>query len=220
MKRLLLAVFTLAVSFSVAAGPFSKWESLFDGKSTDKWRALGKPIFPAKGWVITNGVLRLEPKSDGGNLISVDKYSEFDLEWEWRIGAKGNNGLKYFVIEERGAIGHEYQMIDDTTVDQRKHATGSFYDVLPPVQGARAKKIGEWNKSRIRVQGNQVTHWLNGKRVLQYELDSPELKSAIAKSKFKETKPFGSRIEGHIVLTDHHDEVSYRKIRIRRLSSK
>ena len=191
------------------------WKLLFDGKSAKGWRNLKKQGLPEKGWVVENGALKLEPKSRGGDLISVEKYEQFDLKWEWRIPAGSNNGLKYFIIEERGGIGHEYQMIDDkATKSAPKHRTASFYDVLAPAEDKPLKAPGEWNQSRVVVQGKKAEHWLNGEKVLEYELGSPELKAAIQKSKFKDVKGFGELTQGHILLTDHSDQVEYKNIKI------
>lgn len=195
------------------------WKLLFNGKNTDGWRGFKKDSFPEKGWTVENGVLHLEPGSKAGDIISDDKFSQFDLTWEWKIPAKANNGLKYFIIEERGqAIGHEYQMIDNATVKDHRQATAAFYDVLAPEKDI-APLIGEWNKSRILVKGNHVEHWLNGEKMLDYELGSDEVKKAVANSKFKAVEGFGTLIKGHILLTYHNDEVSYRNIKIKDLAA-
>ncbi|HZQ45503.1 MAG TPA: DUF1080 domain-containing protein, partial [Verrucomicrobiae bacterium] len=130
-----------------------------------------------------------------------------------------NNGIKYLVTETRpSARGHEYQMIDDAIVAGKPvQSTASFYDVLAPDPKKPLKPVGEWNHSRVLVQGNHVEHWLNGKKVLQYELGSPELKAAIAQSKFKKAPGFGDKIKGPIMLTEHHDAASFRNIKIREL---
>jgi hypothetical protein len=197
------------------------WKLLFDGKSTKGWRSFGKQTFPQKGWVIKDGELQLEPGSKAGDIITEEKFSDFDLTWEWKIPKGANNGIKYFILEERGqAVGHEYQMIDDKEGHDYgpKHSTASFYDVLPPRDLSASKPPGEWNLSRVLVQGNHVEHWLNGKKVLEYELGSPEVLAAVQKSKFKSVAGFGKKQNGHILLTYHNDPVSYRNIKIRRLN--
>jgi hypothetical protein len=195
------------------------WKMLFDGKTTTGWRGFKKTTFPEQGWVVEDGWLKKIAKVRGGDIISLDQFSEFDLQWEWRIPPKANNGIKYFITEERAtAIGHEYQMIDDATVKEGKGKTASFYDVLPPKAHKPAKFAPEFNQSRVMVKGNHVEHWLNGELVLQYELGSPEVLSAVAKSKFKGVAGFGTRIKGHILLTDHNDEASFRNVKIRSLA--
>ncbi|MGO8678554.1 MAG: DUF1080 domain-containing protein [Limisphaerales bacterium] len=201
------------------------WRLLFDGQTTGGWRSFKKQTFPAKGWAVEDGWLHCLGKG-GGDIISEAEFEEFDLSWEWKIGQAGNSGVKYFIIETRpSAIGHEYQMLDDALEpDARrgdgKHVTASFYDVLKPMVALPLKPAGEINFSRILVQGNHVEHWLNGTKVLEYELGSEAVKAAVAQSKFKNVAGFGTRIKGHILLQDHTGEVSFRNIKIRDLSAK
>lgn len=228
--KLVLSILTLALTISAHAQQPNNltpqeekegWRLLFDGKTLDGWRRFGQPAPPTNGWVVEKGMLHLIPQSRAGDLVHKDKFEQFDLSWEWKIAPKANNGLKYFVLEERRqAIGHEYQMIDDSTVSNQKNATASFYDVLAPTGTVKPKPPGEWNTSRIVVKGNNVTHWLNGEKALEYTLSSPEVKAAIATTKFKDVKGFGERQNGHILLTYHNDEVWYRSIKIRDLGGK
>ena len=194
---------------------------LFDGKTTTGWRGFKKPTFPEKGWTVRDGELQLQAGSKAGDIVTEEKFSEFDLTWEWKLPAGANNGIKYFILEERGeAVGHEYQMIDETNKKMApKHRTASFYDVLPPADDKPLKPAGEWNQSRVLVQGNHVEHWLNGKKVLEYELGSEAVLAAIQKSKFKSVEGFGKRQNGRILLTYHNDPVSFRNIKIRPLAS-
>jgi hypothetical protein len=204
-----------------AAEKAEGWELLFDGKSLEGWRSFKKQTAPKQGWVVEDGILKKVDKVRGGDIISVKQYEEFDFQWEWRIQPKGNNGVKYFITEQRsGAIGHEYQMIDDAVVKNPKGQTASFYEVFPAKADKPLKAAGEWNHSRIVVKGNNVEHWLNGTKVLDYVLGSEEVKAGVAKSKFKDVAGFGTRIKGHILLTDHGDEAFYRNVKIRDLSGK
>jgi hypothetical protein len=195
------------------------WRLLFDGKTTQGWRSFKKQTFPDKGWVVEEGVLTKVANVRGGDIITTDEFTDFDFQWEWRIPPKANNGIKYFITEARaGAVGHEYQMVDDALPKlPKKELTASFYDVLPPSDEKPLKPPGEWNHSRVVVQGNHVEHWLNGAKALEYELGSEEVKAAVAKSKFKNVKDFGTKIKGHILLTDHGSGASYRNIKIREL---
>ena len=198
------------------------WKLLFDGKSTAGWRGFMKKDFPEKGWIVKDGELQLEAGSKAADIISEERFSEFDLTWDWKLPEGANNGLKYFILEERGtAIGHEYQMIDDKAGDASKpsHKTATFYDVLATPIPAPQKPPGEWNHSRVLVQGKHVEHWLNGTKVLEYELGSDEVLAAVQKSKFKSVEDFGKPQNGHILLTYHNDPVSYRNIKIRPLDS-
>ncbi len=201
------------------------WKLLFNGTSFDGWRGYRMSGIPETGWKIENGLLKTVPRAKGRELITVRKFNDFELSWEWKISPAGNNGVKYFVTEERpGAPGHEYQMIDDATNPDGKlspkRLTASFYDVLAPAEDRPVKPAGEWNQSRIVVRGNTVEHWLNGKKVLEYELGSERVKAGLAESKFKKFPDFGTKITGHIMLTYHNDECWYRNIKIREFPSK
>src|SRR5687768_11528471 len=213
MKRLhLLASLTgavLAVSLgstsdnaaSFAQTPGGGSISLFDGKSVKGWRGYKKPDTAGTRWSVQEGALTLTP-DDGKDtrgardIITTETFDLFDLTWEWKISPGGNSGVKYYVLEDQdSAIGHEYQIIDDERHPDAKvgehRQTAALYDVLVPPTPRPKKPAGEWNTSRIRVApsrivpgGTRAYHYLNGVRVLEYELDSPELRAAIAKSKF------------------------------------
>jgi hypothetical protein len=195
------------------------WKLLFDGESLKGWRSYGKPDGPKQGWVVEDGVLKCVANGHGGDIVSTEKFTDFDLEWDWMVPAKANNGIKYLVNEKRpGAPGHEYQMIDDATVAGKpKQSTASFYDVLAPDPKKPLKPVGEWNHSRVLLKGNHIEHWLNGKKVLEYELGSPEVTAALAESKFKKFPDFGDKITGPILLTEHHDAASFKNVKIREL---
>ena len=197
------------------------WRVLFDGHDTKAWRGYTRTEFPTSGWIVEDNCLHLLPGGKGGQLVTVEKFDNFELEWEWRIAPKANNGIKYFVTESRPtAPGHEYQMVDDTTERGEKHLTASFYDVLAPQMTPRPNPPGQWNHSRLVVRGNHVEHWLNGVKVLTYELGSPELRAALAQSKFRNVPGFGEKLKGHILLTNHSGETWFRKMRIRELPEK
>ena len=200
------------------------WRLLFDGESLHGWRAYGKQEAPSAGWRVENGLLIKLPGVRGGDIITREKYADFELDWEWWISSMGNNGVKYLVTEARpGAPGHEYQMIDDKTnpdaLRGAKRMTAAFYDVLPASADKPTKGASQWNRSKIVIQGNRVEHWLNGQKVLVYELGSAGLKEAIQQSKFKQSLGFGEKIAGHIMLTDHQDEARFRNIKLRIIPS-
>ena len=199
------------------------WRLLFDGQTTKGWRGFRKTDFPTGKWVVRDGCLERTAtgtgEPGGGDIVTLDTFSEFDLRFEWRIAPGGNSGVKYFVTEERkDAIGHEYQVLDDARHADAKvgpiRQTAAFYDVLPSVGDKPLRPAGEWNQSRILVERSHVEHWLNGRRVLEYELGSPAVKEAVARSKFKDVAGFGTRIKGHVLLQDHGAEVCYRSIKI------
>ena len=201
------------------------WRLLFDGKSASGWRAFKGTTFPSDKWTVADGCLKKTSTGTGdsrgmGDIVTVDTFDDFDLRFEWRISPGGNSGVKYLVTEKRdGPIAHEYQVIDDERHPDGKigphRQSGAFYDVLPPQAAMkRLRPVGEFNLGRILVRGNHVEHWLNGQKVVEYELGSPEIKAAIAKSKFKDVSGFEAKLKGPILLQDHGDEVCYRNIRI------
>jgi hypothetical protein len=196
------------------------WKLLFDGQTTAGWRSMKKTTFPTTGWAVADGWLVKVAGQRGGDVISLEKYADFELTWEWRIPARANNGIKYMILEERGGIGHEFQMIDDAIIKNPKQQTASFYDVLPPKPHQPVKLKPETNQSRLVVQGNHVEHWLNGEKVLEYDCGSAEVLKAVAASKFKTVKDFGQKVKGHILLTDHNDEAAFRNLKIRELPAK
>ena len=207
-----------------AAEKAAGWELLFDGKSFANWRGyrVTDPAAPVTGWEVVDGTLHAIAKVKGKELITQKKYNDFELAWEWKLPPKGNNGVKYFVTEDRPkSPGHEYQMLDDVGHPDGgigpHRQTASFYEVLPPAADKPLRPPGEWNSSKIVVRGKTVEHWLNGRNVLTYELGSPAVKAGIAKSKFKNEAGFGDKIAGHIMLTYHSDDCWYRNIKIREL---
>jgi hypothetical protein len=228
MKAISIFCALLAI-FSVPAAELNQlndeekaagWKLLFNGKDLSGWRQYGKQAPPGEGWKVEDGVLTKLKGVRGGDIITTNKFDDFEFYWEWRIDPKGNNGIKYLVVEQRAnGPGHEYQMFDDGNESDppSKHATASFYDVLPPTTNKPLKKPGEWNSSRVLIKGNHVEHWLNGTKVLEYELGSEEVKAAVAKSKFKAAPKFGEKIQAHIMLTDHGDAVWLRNVMIREL---
>src|SRR4051812_29919526 len=197
------------------------WQLLFDGKSLAGWRPFAHK--PAGGWEVQDGTLHAIAKVKGTELITEKQFKDFELSWEWKVPEGGNNGIKYFVTEARPkSPGPEYQMIDDARHPDAVrggalHQTGSFYDVLPPAADKPTKPAGEWNQSRIVAKGDNVEHWLNGKKVLSFNLKSDEVKEGIAKSKFSKEAGFGEHIVGHIMLTYHQDDCWFRNIKIREL---
>lgn len=231
--RFALAIAFLGLNASALADPpppntlttaekSAGWQLLFDGQTFTGWRGYGLKGLPEAGWEIKDGLLKTIPKVKGVALITEKKFTNFDLSWEWRAALGANNGVKYFVTEERAkSPGHEYQTIDDERhPDARRgplYQTGAFYDVFPPAADKPSKPAGEWNSSSVVVRGDHVEHWLNGKLVLAYDAGSAAVKAAVAKSKFAKDAGFGDKITGPIMLTYHQDEFWYRNIKIREL---
>lgn len=199
-------------------GPLHSAEpvSLFDGKTFAGWTGQdGRP--PGAGWTIVDGVLQLD--GEGGNLFSEKEYSDFDLEWEWKIAEGGNNGVKYWVTKVGGKewLGIEYQMLDDNKHPDAKNGakrlTASFYDIQAPAVKTPVKAPGEWNESRIVSKDGKLQHWINGVLVGEADTNSAEWKAKVAESKFKNKEGFAPG-KGRLMITDHKDKTWYRNIRI------
>ena len=224
--------FFVALSFSVPglfAGELNSlteaeqkagWLLLFDGENINQhWRNIGQKNVTGEGWAMEKGVLVKQQGKKAGNLLTRQTWTDYEFAWEWKVGPKGNNGVKYMVLEKRGAIGHEYQMIDDRHWQQKPLSqTGTFYAVLPrEVKLTEPVRIDKWNQSRIKVEGGKVEHWLNGQKILSYSLGSDRVLAGVAKSKFKKFDAFGKKVTGHILLTDHKDRCEFRNLKIREL---
>ncbi len=213
------------------------WRLLFDGKTFDGWRGLGYDSVPTAHWKIEDGAIRKladgqvprlpdgQPAA-GGDLMTRDTFRDFELTWEWKISRAGNSGVKYNVSEEismanapnHAALGFEYQMLDDSLHEDNKvpsHRAGALYDLIPPNANKVLAPVGEWNSSTIVFRGNHGEHWLNGQKVVDFDLGTPLMDSLMAKSKYRDIKGFAQKRTGHIVLQDHIDEVFFRSIKIR-----
>ena len=238
--KLSAAALACAMFFSASAeGQNGAWRSLFDGKTFNGWRGLGYDSVPTAHWTIENGAIKKIPAGQvarmpdgqpakGGDLLTRETFGDFELSWEWKIGRGGNSGVKYNVSEEisvaaspnHAALGFEYQLLDDSLAEDNKipsHRAGALYDMIAP-SAVTVKPAGEWNVSRLVYRGNHGEHWLNGTKVVEFELGTPRTDSLLAKSKYRNIKNFAQRRTGHIVLQDHGEEVYFRNIRIRVLN--
>jgi hypothetical protein len=211
------------------------WKMLWDGTTTKGWRSARGPAFPDKGWSIHDGVLTVLPSGGkeggvGGDIITVGQYSDFELVADFRITPGANSGIKIFVDPEinqgpGSSIGLEYQILDDARHPDAKlgrdgnRTLGSLYDLYPPAKDKKVNPVGEWNTARIISRGGHVEHWLNGARILVYTRFTPEFRQRVHESKFKKWPGYGELRQGHILLQDHGDEVSFRNIKIRLLAA-
>ncbi|HEX4683000.1 MAG TPA: DUF1080 domain-containing protein [Gemmatimonadaceae bacterium] len=216
------------------------WRLLFDGRTLNGWHGLGYSTTPPGLWITEDGAIARVPKArapvqpdgqplTGMDLISDDAFQNFELTWDWKVASAGNSGLKYNVSEElstkmappHAAKGWEYQMLDDALAEDNKiptHRAGALYDMFAPSDGHAVKPAGEWNSSRLVFVGNHGEHWLNGIKVVSFDLGTPRSDSAFAKSKYaKYPAWFPVRRKGQIVLQDHDAGVWFRNIKIREI---
>lgn len=243
IRASLLAAVVLAVTLPLVAQPapntLSKkeaaqgWKLLFNGKTTAGWHSTHGPDFPSSGWDVKDGMLNVTEHSgeEGGNagdIITDRKYSNFELSVDFRITRGANSGIKYFVDPSLNkghgsAIGLEYQILDDAVhPDAKKGKNGdrtqaSLYDLIPAAKDKPVRPIGEWNTALIIVRGNHVEHWLDGKKVLEYDRFTPHFRQLVAESKYHVWPNFGEAHSGYILLQDHGFPVSFRNIKIREL---
>ena len=205
------------------------WELLFDGKTTNKWRGYNHETFPTLGWKVMDSTIAVEKSGTeeegfGGDIITKEKYENFELTLEFLLSDTANSGIFYRVIEMEGSpIWHnapEYQVLDNARYAEMGvdslHFTAANYD-LHPAKTDYTKPIGEWNTARIIVNNNHVEHWLNGKQVVSYDLETPAWESLVAKSKFKDYPAYGRTRNGHLGLQDHGHLVQFRNLKVRRL---
>lgn len=200
------------------------WRLLFDGRTLEGWQSLNKPEI-APGWVVTNGTITILKNSKAGDLITNERFSNFDFRFEFRLTPGANSGVKYLVDPARAqgshGIGPEYQVLDDQRHPDAKlradgsRTTAALYDVLPASKEKTLRPPGEWNEGRIVVNGRRVEHWLNGVKVLEYERGSEKFRAALTKSKFSKMPDFADWADGHLLLQDHNDGVSYRNLKVR-----
>lgn len=218
------------------------WKLLWDGKTSEGWRSPKTDHFPTHGWFIKNGILTVhenggEESAGGGDIITVKRYANFELDVDFRTTQGCNSGIKIFVqpnispIDKHtgkpkavgSAIGMEFQILDDLTHPDAKlgrngdRKEGSLYDLIPAPNDKRIKPVGQWSNAHILSQGKHVEFWLNGAKTVEFERGSSEFRAAVALSKFKDIPDFGEWPDGHILLQEHGSEVSFRNIKIREL---
>lgn len=218
------------------------WKLLWDGKTSEGWRGARLDHFPEKGWLISNGTLSVEKSAggesaNGGDIVTVDTYGNFIFEVDFKMTKGANSGIKYFVDTELNkgegsAIGCEYQILDDEHHPDGKMGTegnrtlASLYDLIPangkyfvPTESVD-KRVNEygWNRAKIVAEGKRVEHYLNGIKVVEYERSTPVWRALVARSKYHVWPNFGELKRGHILLQDHGDEVSFKNIKLKKLS--
>ena len=204
------------------------FELLFNGKDMSNWKVASSGEAVKKGWEVINSELVVnaikEVKGDG-DIITKKEYGPFELKFDFKLTEGANNGIKYGIGNNGPNLGLEYQILDDEKHPDAKQGVvgnrtlASLYDLIPANKEPRfVKKIGEWNQGRIVVfTDNTVQHWLNGRKVVEYKRGDNIYKALVARSKYAANKDFGMAPKGPILLTDHHDQVFFRSIKIREL---
>lgn len=216
------------------------WKLLFDGASFEGWRGMGREDIPEAHWIVEEGAIRKVasgeiPTADdgqpleGGDIMTIATFQNFELQLEWKISPAGNSGIKYNVSEEmstahppiHAALGFEYQILDDMGHPDAQNGpnrtAGALYDMIPPSRSKSLKPVGEFNHVRLIFNGTLGEHWLNGQLVVEYDLQSSRFDSLLAASKYSPIDGFADQRSGHIVLQDHSDDVWFRNIKIREL---
>lgn len=218
------------------------WRLLFDGKTFAGWRGLGYDSVPSAHWRIKDGaIMKIAsgnvPKiadgqpASGGDLMSIETFQNFEMSWEFKLTPKSNTGVKYNVSEQfslknagnHAALGWEFQLQDDVNgedISIPSHLTASLYEMIPSNALQLTKAVGEWNSARLVFDGNKGEHWLNGRKVVEFDITTPEFAALFAKSKYRNIAGFSERRTGHVILQDHNDEVYFRSIKIRELPAR
>ena len=217
----------------------SGWRLLWDGKTGYGWRSARGVQFPSSGWTMEDGVLTVLETDGGestgpGDIITVEQFSDFELELEFKLTPGANSGIKYFVDPGLNktvgsAIGCEYQLLDDELhpdaklgVDGNRQLAG-LYDLIAPEnlsvpgRGKQFKGMNQWNKARIVSKNGKVSHWLNNEKTVEYDRFSQMFRALVAYSKYQKWDSFGQWPQGHILLQDHGNTVHFRSIKIKML---
>ncbi len=196
------------------------WRLLFDGETVDGWRVYKTSDAPS-GWVVEDGALTM--MKDGGDIITVESFDNFELMLEWKIAPGGNSGILFNVIEGPAYVwesGPEMQVLDNAVLgedDDRSVSAGACYALYEPAADV-ANPAGEWNQIRLLIFRGRVEHWMNGTKLCEYQLGSDDWKERVAASKFSVMPQFGKARGGHIALQDHGNRVWFRSVKIREIS--
>ena len=225
------------------------WKFIFDGNTSNGWVSAKSDSFPSKGWKINNGILSVlssngKESENGGDIVTKDKYENFEFELDFKITKGANSGIKYFVDLDLNkgagsAIGLEYQILDNKFhLDaskkfrvmelegekwelkkediKRNRGVASLYDLIEAEKfNHKSVSAGQWHRAKIISNNGYVEHWLDNEKVLEYNRFSQVFKALIQYSKYSKWENFGQLESGHILLQDHGGEVSFKNIKIR-----
>ena len=221
LGAMLVLAFTAAAGLAAAQGAAAGgWRALLEDHGASAWRGWKEQGLPA-GWHVDGGVLHKDGPVD--DLVTNEKFGNFELELEWKIGKAGNSGIFYRGTREYDHIywsAPEYQLLDDANAEDGKSpltAAGSDYALYGVPRGIE-KPFGHWNRTRLVVRGNHVEHWLNGTKVVEYDFGSEDWRRRVAASKFAKYPHYGLAESGLIgIQGDHPGALAIRRIRIREL---
>jgi hypothetical protein len=195
------------------------WRLLFDGSSTTGWRGYRQAGIPS-AWQAVDGALTLI--GGGGDIITLDQFANFEVKIDWMIAAGGNSGIMYRVSESADApylTGPEFQVLDNAGHPDGANAlssAGACYGLYPPAQDV-TRTPGAWNEARIVVTGAHVEHWMNGVKIVEYDIGSADWTARWQAGPHRDAAGYGREPRGHIALQDHGNRVAYRNIKIRAL---
>jgi hypothetical protein len=218
-----VSVSTVVLFLAFTIGPFAtaaEWQTLFDGQSLAGWKSY-KSDKIGDAWSVVDGTLHLS-QGGGGDIMTEQTYTDFELKFEWKISEGGNSGVMYRVRPDDKApymSGPEYQVLDDSRHRDGKNpdtSAGALYAMIAP-KGKQLNPPGEWNTATIKLHNGQLEHWLNGIKVVETTVGNAQWDKLVQESKFRQWPQFGRSMSGHICLQDHGDKVWFRNIRIREL---
>ena len=231
MKKVIYTFFTLLICLSkiVDAQTAGHWKYLFNGKSVANLRGYKMDTFPFQAWKVENGALVAQPDVPNVDLVTKETYTNFDLTFDWKMSKAGNSGVFYNVQEtasHQSGNGNspnwldnfEMQLLDDIDFNDKepKRSAGSLYDLIAP-ENKHLKPVGEYNTGRLLVKNGHVEQWLNGVKVVQYEIGSQKLNDLIQNSKYKDNPKFAKATSGHLMFQHHGQKVWLKNIRVKRL---
>ncbi|HTE24968.1 3-keto-disaccharide hydrolase [Flavitalea sp.] len=228
-KNILFSFFAVCISVISGHAQQGKWTVLFDGTSTDNFRGYNMKSFPDQAWKIEDGALAAQIDVSNIDLVTKEKYKNFEMEFEWKVSKAGNSGIFFHMQESQihqSGNGNspnwldnfEFQILDDIDFNDKApiRSAGSLYDLIVPTNKT-LKPVGEYNTGKLVVNGNRVEHWLNGKKVVEYEMGSVKTNRLINESKYKDNPIFGKSPDGLIMIQHHGQKVWFKNIRVKRL---
>lgn len=230
MKKIILfAIVLLVFLSSICKAQKSKWITLFNGGSTDKFRGYNMQTFPDQAWKVEDGALVTQTGVPNIDLVTKQPFKNFELRCDWKVSEGGNSGIFFHMKEslthESGngnspnwLDNYEMQILDDIGFNDTAaiRSAGSLYDLIIP-RNKHLKPVGEYNQAKLIVKGNHVEHWLNGDKVVEYEMGSPEMNKLLRESKFSNNPKYGKSPDGLIMLQHHGQQIWFKNIIVRRL---